>query len=221
MRFATPGKFGPARKKGEPKLSRKVSPLRLNVLTARKFFCLRPERRQGASAPAPCPEQVHSDLLGVGGSVSRSDAREPTPLLFELSLTDRTVLPIFVSGNNIVTAITAPPRVGRNVEWFQPRFHLSKLRSKRFHRTFFPFALIPNHFRPTLFRRRSGLNWRGRTPCTFSRNGKRDLLNYSRTCRRRCCTSCRCRCAPACSCHIRRKLHLHSPAFSPWPVHRG
>lgn len=40
-------------KEREPELSL-VSPFKLNMLTARYLFCLRPERRQGASAPAPC-----------------------------------------------------------------------------------------------------------------------------------------------------------------------
>ncbi len=43
-----------------------VSPFKLNLLTARYLFCLRPERRQGASAPAP----------GV-----RSGARCPDPMV--------------------------------------------------------------------------------------------------------------------------------------------
>ena len=41
-------------------------------------------------------------------------------------------------------------------------------------------------------------------------------FNYTRSSRRRCCTSCRCRCAPACSCRIRRKPRPHSPASWPW-----
>ena len=44
-------------------------------------------------------------------------------------------------------------------------------------------------------------------------------LSYTRTFRRRCCTSCRCRCAPACSCRIRRRLRLRSPASWPWCGH--
>ncbi len=50
------------------------------------------------------------------------------------------------------------------------------------------------------------------------------LFSYTRTSRRRCCTSCRCRCAPACSCRIRRRialvaLHLgldRGPTMVPW-----
>ncbi len=44
-------------------------------------------------------------------------------------------------------------------------------------------------------------------------------FSYTRTSRRRCCTSCRCRCAPVCSCRIRRRLRLHNPASWPWCVH--
>jgi hypothetical protein len=42
------------------------------------------------------------------------------------------------------------------------------------------------------------------------------FVSYTRSSRRRCCTSCRCRCAPACSCRIRRRLRPRSPASGPW-----
>ena len=44
------------------------------------------------------------------------------------------------------------------------------------------------------------------------RTNCRAFVSYSRSFRRRCCTSCRCRCGPACSCRNRRRGRLHSLA---------
>jgi len=55
--------------------------------------------------------------------------------------------------------------------------------------------------------RRSGRN--------FARSDTHYSLSYSRSSRRRCCTSCRCRCGPGCNCRIRRRDRPHTPASGP------
>ncbi len=90
-----------------------------------------------------------------------------------------------------------------------------KHRKNPFSRSLIPLGLKMGLSAPPCLRR--GPARRNRPP--HAPLPGRVTFSYTRTSRRKCCTSCRCRCAPMCSYHIRRRLRLHSPASWPWCAH--